>query len=318
MLLYVLGTGAVILLALLFFGPLFAEPRVVGNTVVQLIPAQKKPITIFLAGDMMFDRGIRYYATVNGGNQYIFNGVKHFLEQNDLNVLNLEGPITDNASLSEGSAPGSYYNYFFTFDPSWAQTLYDNHIRLVNIGNNHINNFGAEGVRQTKQFLDGAKVGYFGAPDYPKTAGMEIRGVKLEFINYNQFSAVSPETEEMQALENIRAAKQRADVVIVFPHWGEEYQDEPTEEQQRLAHEFIDEGADLVAGSHPHVIQTVEDYQGKRIYYSLGNFIFDQYFSKEVRTGLGVTVSINPKTKALSFKEQRFYLQSGGQTVLFP
>jgi len=72
----------------------------------------------------------------------------------------------------------------------------------------------------------------------------------------------------------------------------------------------------LVVGSHPHVVQSVEIYNGKRIYYSLGNFVFDQYFSEEVRNGLGVTVKIDSETKQLGFEEKKLYLQSGGQTIL--
>ncbi len=277
--------------------------------------AADRDIKLFIAGDVMLDRGIQHYATLGGANQFIFEKITPVLKQHDLNLVNLEGPITDNASVSRGSAVGSVRNYIFTFDPSWAQTLAENNIRLVNLGNNHILNFGREGLRQTKAYLEKAGVSYFGAPDYPRSIAREIRGVKIEFVNYNQFSELDSATEEQQAVENIQAATQRADVVIVMPHWGEEYQFDPTPEQQRIGRRFIDAGADLVIGSHSHTIGRMEEYQGKRIYYSLGNFIFDQYFQDDVREGLGVTVLINPKTKGLSFVERRFYLDHSGQTI---
>ena len=79
---------------------------------------------------------------------------------------------------------------------------------------------------------------------------------------------------------------------------------------------FIDAGADLIIGSHPHVIEPAEVYNGKRIYYSLGNFIFDQYFNENVRNGLGVMVRIDKQTKQLEFLEKHFYLAGNGQTLL--
>ena len=85
---------------------------------------------------------------------------------------------------------------------------------------------------------------------------------------------------------------------------------------QTLAHQFVDAGADLVVGSHPHVIEPSEVYNGKMIYYSLGNFIFDQYFSQNVRNGLGVEVKIDKVAKQMDFYEKHFYLDSNGLTRL--
>lgn len=82
-----------------------------------------------------------------------------------------------------------------------------------------------------------------------------------------------------------------------MPHWGEEYSTKPNELQKKLAHSFIDAGADMVIGAHPHVVQTNEIYKGKHIYYSLGNYIFDQWFRPEVKKGLGVEVSFSKKGK---------------------
>lgn len=265
----------------------------------------------------MFDRGIRYYANKNGGNEFIFNKISPLLKSSDLVVVNLEGPITDNKSVSAGTVAGSKDNYYFTFDPSVAKTLYKENIKLVDLGNNHILNFGRNGLAKTKKYLDAAKVGYFGAPDYPKSTPEEINGVKITFVSYNEFSAVP---EEVKAtVEEIQNAKKYSDVIIVYCHWGVEYSAVPTYAMKSLAHQFIDAGADLVVGSHPHVIEgpegTPETYKDKRIYYSLGNFIFDQYFSEDVRNGLGVEVKIDKITKQLDFFEKHFYLDSNGQTV---
>ena len=229
-------------------------------------------------------------------------------------VSNLEGPITDNKSISSGTAPGSTDNYFFTFDPSVAKTLFSENIRLVDLGNNHIENFGNSGMLSTQNYLSNAGVDYFGAPGQNQSAIENVDGLKIGFVSYNQFSGDDAETEK--TINEIKKIKPEVDLVFVFCHWGVEYQLAETENQKVLARQFIDAGADLVIGSHPHVIESSEEYNGKMIYYSLGNFIFDQYFSENVRNGLGVEVKIDKATKAVDFSEKHFYLQSGGQTIL--
>ena len=275
-------------------------------------------IKIMFAGDLMFDRGIRYYAGLNGGNDYIFQNISGFLKKNDLNVVNLEGSITNNKSKSAGSAIGSANNYYLTFDPSVAKTLFDQNIKIVSLGNNHILNFGRDGLKQTKSYLDQAHVDYFGAPDYPKSISTKINNVHITFVNYNEFAQMDLEAEQKSTLEEIQKAKGFSDIIFVYCHWGVEYAPNPTAEQIVLAHQFIDAGADAVLGSHPHVTQPLEIYKNKRIYYSLGNFIFDQYFDENVRNSLGVIIKINTRTKQFEFTEQKFYLQSGGQTILAP
>ena len=275
---------------------------------------EKKDIQILFTGDLMFDRGIRYYAKKNGGNEFIFEKIYSLLINNDLVVSNLEGPITDEKSISSGTVPGSANNYYFTFDPSVAKTLYRENIKLVSLANNHILNFGKQGLNSTKKYLDDAGVEYFGAPNGQRSITKEINGVKIGFINYNEFYGDN-EKEQKAVLEEIKNIKQKSDLVIIFSHWGPEYKLTPTDAIKDLAHKFIDGGADLIIGSHSHVTVPMEEYKGKRIYYSLGNFVFDQYFDENVRNGMGVVVKVNPETKQLNFEEIKFYLQSGGQTI---
>jgi poly-gamma-glutamate synthesis protein (capsule biosynthesis protein) len=121
--------------------------------------------------------------------------------------------------------------------------------------------------------------------------------------------------EQKSTIEEIQKAKQYSDIIIVFCHWGTEYSLIADDGLKNLAHSFIDGGADLVIGSHPHVIEPMEEYNGKRIYYSLGNFIFDQHFNNNVRNGLGVEVKIDKNTKQMNFTEKSFYLDDNGQTI---
>jgi poly-gamma-glutamate synthesis protein (capsule biosynthesis protein) len=270
---------------------------------------------ILFVGDAMFDRGINYYAQQNNGNNFIFDKIFPTLSRNDLVVANLEGPITNNKSVSSGTTPGSADNYFFTFDPSWAKTLFDKNIRLVDLGNNHILNFGQAGVSSTIKYLQAAGVDYFGAPGDDRNKIKEINGIKIALVSYNEFG-LTAQAEQKATLYKISKVRPLADLVVVFSHWGIEYSKIPTSDEINLAHQFVDAGADLVVGSHPHVTQITELYKGKRIYYSLGNFIFDQYFNEDVRNGLGVAVKIDKATKHLDFSEENFYLNSNGQTIL--
>jgi len=277
--------------------------------------SKKEYAKILFAGDLMFDRGIRYYAEKNGGNDFIFEKITPLLSDNDLVVANLEGSITSNKSVSAGTAPGSANNYFLTFDPSVAKTLFEKNIKLVDLGNNHILNFGREGLSETQKYLEQSNVDYFGAPGGARSIIENINGLKIGFVAYNEFASSDLDGEQEATINAIEKLKSDSDIVIVFSHWGVEYYLAPADSQKVLAHQFVDAGADLVIGSHPHVIEPMEEYAGKRIYYSLGNFIFDQYFDETVRNGLGVEVKINKKTKQLEFVERHFYLQSGGQTV---
>jgi poly-gamma-glutamate synthesis protein (capsule biosynthesis protein) len=263
----------------------------------------------------MFDRGIRHYAKKAGSNEFIFQKIRPLLLNQDLVISNLEGPITDNASKSSGTEPGSPNNYIFTFDPSVAKTLWYENIRLVGLGNNHILNFGQDGEKSTHEYLEASGVSFFGSPNADRTITKTVQGIKMAFVNYNEFTSTTA-FEQSQAITEIQKLKGRVDFIVVFCHWDAEYQPEPTEATKTLAHQFINAGADIIIGSHPHVTQSTEIYNNKKIYYSLGNFVFDQYFEENVRNGMGVILKINPKDKSIKFEEVNFYLNSGGQTII--
>lgn len=273
-----------------------------------------KDVSILFLGDMMFDRYIRETADRKGYN-FLLDDEVGVLQKSDIAVGNLEGPITENLSQSSGSVVGSADNYTFTFDPEVARFLSMKNIRIVNIGNNHITNFGKEGLKSTEEFLAQESVQYFGAigKDAEKDSiAFTLSGVRISLINYNEFSRVPLSV----TLEHIQKERKKSDSVIVYTHWGIEYEKYSSESQQEKAHQFIDAGADVVFGSHPHVIEEKEIYQGKAIYYSLGNAIFDQYFSLETKQGLAVQMSIDTKTKEISFQEFPLVLNSTGQTVI--
>jgi poly-gamma-glutamate capsule biosynthesis protein CapA/YwtB (metallophosphatase superfamily) len=188
---------------------------------------------------------------------------------------------------------GDGENYTFTFPPSTAALLYDHNIRVVNLGNNHILNFKLEGLDETKHYLADAHIQYFGNPDdteLNKIARVEINSIPFSFVNWSDWASSAADMPLQ-----IKSEHDARRIVVVYTHWGEEYLP-ATKREKKLAHEFIDEGADIVIGSHPHVVQEHEMYKGKNIYYSLGNMIFDQYFDDAVTHGLMLQVTFSTST----------------------
>lgn len=275
----------------------------------------KKQIKILFVGDMMFDRyireGVEKYG--RGDYDYIFGQIKDNLAEYDLVVGNLEGPITNKSSVSVGTAMDEKKNLKFTFDPAVAKALAENNIKLVDLGNNHILNQETDGLVQTKKYLDEAGVEYFGdtGSDESPTLVKNIGGTKIGFVNYNYSLAGSFE----RAVEDIKTLKTKSDLIVVCPHWGTEYKvGDPGQNIRNEAYQLIDAGADLIIGGHPHVIEDSEIYKNKKIYYSLGNFIFDQYFQKETKEGLGVEVLIKPDL-TMEYNELKFEMTKRGQTI---
>lgn len=283
-------------------------------------PSTPTDTTILFTGDLMFDRDIRA-AAQKKGNDFIFAPLRELLLAQDFVVTNLEGPITSSSSRSLGSAVGSPANYSFTFDPSLAETLYRHNIRVVNLGNNHILNFGTTGLDQTLSTLAQTGIAAFGYTGAATTSSplaysqvIDHNHQKIALVNYNQFALGS----EAVALGEISRLRPQVDWVVVYTHWGNEYQPEAVPVTVQLAHQFIDSGADLIIGSHPHVIQNHEIYKDKHIYYSLGNFVFDQYFEPAVRKGLLVKAIFNVNQKKINLTEIPVFLLKNGQTSLSP
>jgi gamma-polyglutamate biosynthesis protein CapA len=288
------------------------KPSIAVSQKVELV-GKTGSVKILFVGDLMFDRYIRQTAE-RKGDDFVFAGVQTILAGSDLVVGNLEGPITDNASVSVNSEVGAKNNYIFTFNQAIAGQLWQHNIRLVNLGNNHILNFGQDGLNQTKENLRSNKVDFFGDPTGEKRlAVFEKNGLKIVLVAFNQFEKEA-KSKTLADLE--QAKKMKADQIILYTHWGTEFIGQSEAKIKELAHSFIDSGVDLIIGSHPHVVQDKEEYKGKLIYYSLGNFIFDQYFSPQTQQGLAVQVQINSQDGKISAREIPVTMKTSGQTVL--
>ena len=219
------------------------------------------------------------------GLEFPFELIKEFILGNDIVVANSEGSFTSFKSVTVGKKDAPLN---FTFNPEVLPVLKKLGFTLLGQANNHTLNFGTEGFTESKTLMTMSELDYFGDPQntddliYIKNLGSE----KIGFIAYNEFS--------YQGLDNvlslIKKARENLSYIVVYPHWGEEYNLGFTSLQQRTARSFIDHGADVVIGMHPHVIEPIEIYNNKPIFYSIGNFIFDQ--SETGSTGKGLAIKL--------------------------
>ena len=208
-------------------------------------------------------------------------------------VANLEGPITENRSKSLNVNGGYGKDLIFTFPTSTTEILKILNVKIVSLANNHTDNFYHKGYEDTKSYLEDSDIKYFGNPYNEKETLSKIlceKEICIAYIGYNQFTKSNSPDIITKEIERIKK-ENTSDFIVVFPHWGIEYKKLSNNIQKEYAHQWIDMGADLVVGAHPHVIQESEIYKGKYIYYSLGNYIFDQWFSKDVQNGLGLDIT---------------------------
>ncbi len=258
-----------------------------------LVNNKDKKIKIAFFGDVMIDRNVKNKIDKNSFN-YLFAKVASSSKwqdvlESDAIVANLEGAVTDK---------GAHYkpdmSYDFAFAPERIEELRDYGFDTFNIANNHLADQGESGIIETSKNLDELGIFYFGCHDRQvgecSIKTKEINGRK---IGWAGFSMVYGKLDEELAIDKIKHLASSTDLVIVNMHWGVEYEHHFNKAQQTLAHKLIDAGADIIIGHHPHVVQGMEIYKKRPIFYSLGNFIFDQYFSLDTQQGLGVLLEIN-------------------------
>jgi gamma-polyglutamate biosynthesis protein CapA len=268
----------------------------VKSSVVQA--TSSSTISILAFGDAMFDRQVRLFMQ-KYGSDFPFDQITDVVAGHDIVVINLEGPIT---AFPSKTIDFSNKTLQFTFPPETAKVLARHHVDIVSLANNHTMNMGREGLESTKKFLGDAGVTYFGDPFNKNDLSFikEVKGVRIGFVGYHEFYATST-TEVEREISRLKDGTM-ADFIIVMPHWGVEYNKGATLDQRVKAHTFIDVGADLVLGAHPHVIEPIEVYKNKAIFYSLGNFIFDQSFSYDTTHGLSVEIEIDPHGREVKYR----------------
>jgi len=249
-----------------------------------LAPTQKQPelppIKIILTGDLMLDRGVEYMVNKYGNGDFKFPFLKIADELNQADIVfgNLEGPISD-----KGTKVGSIYS--FRNDPRVLDGLTFAGFNILSLANNHIFDYGRLALEDTLERLKNASIDCVG---FGPAVIKDIRGTKIAFLAYTAFGAAKiSESDFEKVKQEIKTAKEEADILIVSLHAGEEYQKTPNQFQIDFFKTAYGAGADLVVGHHPHVVQPD--------LYSLGNFIFDQGFSEETMKGEIIEVQIQDK-----------------------
>jgi poly-gamma-glutamate synthesis protein (capsule biosynthesis protein) len=256
----------------------------------------KKSLSLLFFGDLMLDRDIALKIKQEGL-AYLFVKIKEsdLFQNKDLMVCNLEGAVTNDA---QHYPPDNSYD--FTFSPEIIGQLKNYGFNFFNLASNHIMDQGQRGLNETKQNLDMLGFDYSGCPDGQiAECSSKIIQVKNWQIGLVGFSLVYAKLDQEMLQKTIKEIADKTDLVIVNMHWGSEYQHQFNQAQQEIAHKLIDLGVDVVVGHHPHVVQGIEIYKDKPIFYSLGNFIFDQYFSPDTQQGLAILVELN--TEKLHF-----------------
>lgn len=211
------------------------------------------------AGQGMSGSFNQEYNNQNKNSHYFLKNVKSIFEKDDLTIANLEGPLTTASSHQ-------IKTFAFKGKPEYVEILKKGNIDVVTLANNHSQDYYSQGMKDTKKILKTNKIAYFG---YETSAIQEVKGIKIGFLGY-----AFPYSMTKKMKQAIQTLKEKTDIVVVYYHWGIEGDGNPMASQREIAKQSIDNGADLVIGSHPHVLQGYETYKGKNIVYSLGNFCF--------------------------------------------
>jgi poly-gamma-glutamate capsule biosynthesis protein CapA/YwtB (metallophosphatase superfamily) len=269
------------------------------------VPLDESKIrTLLVTGDIIPARGVNYFATVRHDFLWPFRPTADYTKNADITYINLEAPLFAGCPVNPAES------FTFCGDARFVDGLNFMGADVANLANNHLSNYGAQGITSTDQLLQSHGILTSGLGP---VAVIDVRGIKFGFIGFNGIGRAIDQT----ALKaGIARARQLADIVVVQFHWGKEYERQPMadrgvptpDDPVNIGHEAIDWGADIVIGNHPHWYQGVEVYRGKLITYAHGNFVFDQMWSEETREGvIGTYTFYGTQLVAASWKPVRSY-----------
>lgn len=232
--------------------------------------------------------------------KYPFSKTASFVSGADVAFGNLEAPIIE-------SCPTTETGMIFCARPESVEGLKFAGFDILSIANNHIFNYSQAGLDQTKFFLTKNNIL---ASDSNNLTIKQLNNLRLGFLSFDLVTY--PNTP---LVETIKENSKKVDILIISLHWGGEYQKQPTNQQKILAHQIIDAGAKIIIGHHPHVTQPTEKYNNGLIFYSLGNFVFDQPWSEETRKGEIVKIIFEGK-EIKSYELIPIYIESFCQPKL--
>lgn len=282
----------------------------------------KSSITIMLAGDVLPANlpytkgfGIASMFLEHMGTYWVKN-VKRFFINSDIVFCNLESPLNSDKNCINSKAFSGHYKF--------AEFLKRLGVNIVSIANNHILEYDKKGFLSTIEALENQKIKYVGK-SINGLSNIEIflfNKKRLGFAGFNQVHDIrNPNLYANLTKRNVlntiqKMIELRLDYKILSLHWGDEYINIPSRVQIELAHEFIDNGVDIIVGHHPHVIQPIEEYKNGLIFYSLGNCIFDMLFSNSIRIGILAKIII-PQENKLKYELYPIYLSENVPFIAF-
>ena len=271
------------LVAIIFFKPEIDSDFYTIDTITYTdVEITKNPIAIsslLFVGDIMLGRGVESKIKENG-TEYPLRGTAELIKEVDYAIGNFEG-IVSNPHIQT-----PIMGFLFSIDELYLKLLKENGFDMLSLANNHSYDYGSAGLIHTRTLCGEIDIMCHGSPtqlDTFSTTTVTIGNYTIGFLFLHTLEYV-PTLEELQ--KTISILNDNSMLQIVYVHWGDEYMLYHNQHQENLAHTLIDLGIDAVIGHHPHVVQDVSLYNGKPIFYSLGNFIFDQYFSSDVQEGL--------------------------------
>ena len=277
-----------------FYSDFPQQAAAINLTQLKEISERQKSIILMFVGDIMLNRGVEYYVRTkgNGDLRFPFLKIADYLTQADILFGNLESVISD-----KGVKVGSIYS--FRAKPEAIEGLIYAGFDILSVANNHVFDYGREAMEDNFKRLKAAGIDYVGGGFSEKEVHSvvikEMRGIKIAYLAYTNLGSEYWEAKgeksgigwlDERITDDIKLAKEKADIVVVSMHFGDEYQSQSNKQQKYFAHLAIDAGGDLVIGHHPHVVQEIEKYEEGYIAYSLGNFVFDQSFSEKTMRGL--------------------------------
>jgi len=267
---------------------------------------------LMFVGDIMLSRSVGLKMKRENNWKWPFLKIADYLKRADILFSNLENPIS-----IRGKNIGSIYS--FRADPRVVEGLKYAGFDVLSLANNHITDWSMEAMKDTFQILKDNDISYIGAgynraEVHTPVVKVLKDGTKIGFLGYTNLISKYWEAQEdrpgvaylriSDIKKDIAEAKKTVDLLVVSMHFGTEYKPHSNETQQEFARAAIDAGADIVVGHHPHVLQEIEKYKDGYIVYSLGNFVFDQLFSDDVRTGGILEVIVkNKKIKKIELKK---------------
>lgn len=254
-------------------------------------PSDVDNVLVF-GGDIMLSRTVNQKMVAYKNYNWPLEKIASLFNEADLAIANLESPF-----LLDSKYEVLTGSFSFKADPKSITALSLAGFDILSLANNHILNQGVKGLKDTYKILEEAGIAYVGTKD-ARVVIKDSKNIRFAFLaySYDSTSSLVSGLDAKQLALDIKEARARADVVIVLMHAGTEYSREPNWQQKEFARLAINDGADLVVGHHPHWPQIIEDYQGKKIIYSLGNLVFDQMWSKETSEGLVVKAYFKNKT----------------------